>query len=189
MKKIFNLMMTVAMLSVMSFSLMSCGSNDDEEEVIENGASNKQRIELTITGDTYKWIVAGSFFGYTNKAIYTEADQNCKLSINQTGDNFSLNGNAWQVLIGSYATASYPIIVEMEGNSKLFLSMQVLGNSEFIDQPLNEISITIKGYRGNKLTNSLQRTFSNAAYIFFHADKSMDTNGEEGVMDLSGVIP
>ena len=189
MKKIFNFMMAVAMLSVMSFSFMSCGSNDDNEEIIEESASGKQRIELTISGDTYKWIIAGSFFGYTNKAISTEADQKCKLSINQSGDNINMNDNVWQVLVGSTATASYPIIVEMEGDSKLFLNLQVLGNSQFWGQPLGEITVTLKGYRGNKLTNSLQRTFSDVAYIFFHADKSMDTNGEEGVMDLSGVTP
>lgn len=187
MKKIFNLMMAVAMVSVMSLSLMSCGSNDDEEEVIENGASGKQRIELIITGNTSNWLIGGPIFGYNDYPYATMSDKSCTISCNRMGEDYiNKYDQVIEVFAGYGFNPTYPIVVEMEGDSKLLLSFTLMGNNHFEEDgaTTSGITVTLKGYRGNKQTNFLQRTFNRAAYIFFHADKSMDKGNVEGVIDM-----
>lgn len=166
---------------------MSCGSNDDEEEVIENGASGKQRIELTITGNTSNWLIGGPIFGYNDYPYATMSDKSCTISCNRMGEDYiNKYDQVIEVFAGYGFNPSYPIVVEMEGDSKLLLSFTLMGNNHFEEDgaTTSGITVTLKGYRGNKQTNSLQRTFNRAAYIFFHADKSMDKGNVEGVIDM-----
>lgn len=187
MKKIFKFMSVAMITAAMSLSLMSCGSNDDEEEVIEGGASGKQRIEITVAGNTSRWLIGGPIFGYTDLPYPSMSDKNCNITCNRLGtDYINKYDQVIEVVAGAGFNPTYPIVVEMEGDSKLFLAFTLMANNHFDSDgaTANDITITLKGYRGNKQTNSLQRTFNRGAYVNFHADKSMDEDNNEGVIDL-----
>ncbi len=166
----------IAIMTVVAMSFIACGSDSDDEEIANAG---KQRIEMTISGDTEGWVIMASFWGYTTDPKVP--DQTCNLVCNQS-ENVYEEGNVLNVLTGRFAQRSYPVTVTMEGNSILFLNLQITKNGEFNVKDVPDITITLKGYKGSKITNSFSKTYKSTtiAVIGFHADKSEDKIGLEG---------
>lgn len=72
--------------------------------------------------------------------------------------------------------------VTLDGSSKLFLDLQITKNSEYDVKDVPDITVTLKGYKGARLTNSFTKSYkaTTVAAIGFHADKSDDKHGVEG---------
>ena len=174
MNKLKLLMMAIMVMVAMTFT--ACGGDSEEEEQTNTG---KQRIEMTISGDTEGWVTMASFWGYTTDP--NVPDQTCNLVCNQS-ENVYKESNVLNVLTGRLAQRTFPVTVTLEGNSILFLNLQVTKNGEFSVNDVPDITITLKGYKGTKLTNSFSKTYKSTtvAAIGFHADKSDDKIGLEG---------
>ena len=181
MKQYLNSMLMAVLMAITVPMLTACGS-DDEDENIASGDNGQQRIEMTIEGDTKGWVVMGGFAGYTTNPH--ENDKTCVLKCNQTEYVFTNEDNSLTVMIGGLVKRTYPVTVTLEGNSILFLNLQVTKNGEYEAKDVNDLTITLKGYKGTRLTNSFNKTYNSAqsAIIGFHADKSDDKFDLEGEM-------
>ena len=175
MKEYISKMMMV-MAAVVAMTFTACGGDSDDEEQVNTG---KQRIEMTISGNTEGWVTVASFFGYTGDA--SKPDQTCELICNQS-ENVYNEENILYVPTGGLAQRTFPVTVTLEGNSILFLHLQVIKNGEYNEKDVPDITVTLKGYKGSKLTNSFSKTYKSTtiSYIGFHADKSDDKIGLEG---------
>lgn len=171
-KYLFSILMVMV---AMTFT--ACGDDDDDYEVINTG---KQRIEVTVTGDTRGWVIMESCHGYTTD-LY-QADQSCKISCNQT-EYLDKKDNSYLIILGAVAQRTYPVTVTLEGNASLISEIQIKRHLDYKINEVSDITITMKGYKGDKLTNSMSMVCkSNSMYdIFFHADKKDDKLGIEGV--------
>lgn len=176
MKKYISTIMMLAMMAVVSIAFTACSSDGTDAD---NDETVKQRIEMTISGDTEGWVTMASFWGYTTDP--NVPDQTCNLVCNQS-ENVYKEGNVLNVLTGRLAQRTFPVTVTLEGNSILFLNLQITKNGEFSVNDVPDITITLKGYKGTKLTNSFSKTYkaTTVAVIGFHADKSDDKIGLEG---------
>ena len=124
----------------------------------------------------------GVFAGYTTNP--NENDKTCVLKCNQTEYVFTNEDNSLTVMTGGLAQRTFPVTVTLEGNSILFLNLQVTKNGEYEAKSVNDLTITLKGYKGTRLTNTFNKTYNSeqSAVIGFHADKSEDKFDLEGEM-------
>ena len=169
----------MAVLMAMTAPLLTaCGSDDDDNA--GTVGNSQQRIEMTVEGDTRGWVVMAGFAGYATNP--NETDKTCVLKCNQTEYVFTGEDNTLTVMTGGLAQRTFPVTVTLEGNSILFLNLQVTKNGEYEARDVNDLTITLKGYKGTRLTNSFSKTYNSSqrAVIGFHADKSDDKFGLEG---------
>ena len=177
MKKFYKYAKMAMMLSLASVLMVSC-DGDDEEEII--GLSG-QRMELTVEGNNSAWIINGEWFGYTDVAEDSHADPNCTFTCNNTGMGIDMLSNKMYASLGTGHRYTYPLTVEMKGDAKMYLNLQLLKNTPYEAPGENVIKVTLKGFKGDKQTNSFQKTFTSSGIysIGFHADKSDDKIGAE----------
>lgn len=172
----------MAVLMALTVTMLTACGSDDEDDNIASGDNGQQRIEMTIVGDTKGWVVMGNFGGYRDNP--NETDKTCVLKCNQTEYVFTNEDNSLTVMTGGLAQRTFPVTVTLEGNSILFLDLQVTKNGEYEARDVNDLTITLKGYKGTRLTNSFSKTYNSAqrAVVGFHADKTDDK------FDLGGEI-
>lgn len=173
-KSIYNILL-LAMMMVVAVTFTACGGDNDEPGTEDN----QQRIELTVSGDTKGWVVMGNFYGYTTDPYVS--DKTCTIRCNQS-DHVVMNNNTTTVMIGGLVQRQYPVTVTLDGSSKLFLDLQITKNGEYDVKDVPDITVTLKGYKGARLTNSFTKSYkaTTVAAIGFHADKSDDKHGVEG---------
>ena len=99
--------LVMAMMAVVAMTFTACGSDDDGEE---QANTSKQRIEMSISGDTEGWVTVASFWGYTTDP--NVPDQTCNLVCNQS-ENVFKEGNVLNVLTGRLAQRTFPVTVTL----------------------------------------------------------------------------
>lgn len=169
--------MMAMMLSLASVSMVSCDGDDDEDVAGQTG----QRMELTIEGSTSVWMINGEWFGYTDVAEDSHADPDCSFTCNNRDVGIDIIGNKMYASLGTGHKYTYPFIVEMKGDAKMYMILQLMKNTPNEAPGENVIKVTVKGFKGSRQTNYLQKTFASSGLyrIGFHADKGDDRVGAE----------
>lgn len=177
MRKFYKYAMMAMMLSIASMFTVSCDSNEDEEIVEQTG----QRIELAIEGNNSLWMINGEWFGYTDVAEDSHADPNCTFTCNNTGMGIDMLSNKMYASLGTGHKYTYPFTVEMKGDAKMYMILQLMKNAPYEALGENVIKVTVKGFKGNRQTNYFEKTITSSGLygIGFHADKSDDKVGAE----------
>ena len=172
----------MAMMAAMCMTgIVACGG-DEIDENTPSLSDERQRIEVTITGDISTWNILCAYSGYLSRP---EVDTTCIIRCNQSEEVYDLhtneliNGDTYALVIPilSRFTRTYPITATLYGDSNLLLKLDAMPTEDISDAPwipVTEITITIKGYKGNKLTNSYAKTVNeNMTFLInFLADKN-----------------